>query len=204
MLDRYFWNVNFPPLRLRWVSGKRFKALLLKIMILWLNKEQPLPVWLARQDTAVTLITEFKNSLTTYVRSAPCTQFHPPQGEIKQHNEDELKFCSQTHVCQIQALRGTCVQPGIWAETLYFYRVIWEPLYPTMRAEHKVVNVLAKQLLVGRMLFAVSFLSDRHCLLDDREGAAGSTSPAPVTQIQSRAQDPLEVGKGCGKMDNDH
>lgn len=43
-----------------------------------------------------------------------------------------------------------------------------------MRAEHKVVNVLAKQLLVGRMLFAVSFLFDRHCLLDDREGAAGS------------------------------
>lgn len=75
-----------------------------------------------------------------------------------------------------------------------------------MRTKHKAVNVMAKQLLVGRMIFAVSFLSDRHCLLDDREGAAGSTctSPALVTGIQSRAQDPLEVRKGCGKRDNDH
>ena len=54
-------------------------------MIPWLNKEQALPVWLDRQATAVTLITEFKNPLpfSAHVESVPSTQLRPPQGEIK-------------------------------------------------------------------------------------------------------------------------
>lgn len=157
-------------------------------MILWLQKEQTLPVWLARQGTAVTLITELKNSLplTAYVRSVPCTQFHPPQGEIKQQNEDELKFCSQTRMCQIQALRQMCVQPGIQAETLYFYRVIGSHCNPQWGLNMRWCfgkTAPCREDALG--CFSLSCLTDTVCWMTGRElqGAhpqQQESSPEPV------------------------